>query len=63
MRISVVTPSFNMAPYLEDTIQSVIGNLRTGDEYFVVGDNRSMRMEDHDFGKATRNRIVGRMLF
>jgi glycosyltransferase involved in cell wall biosynthesis len=36
MRISVVTPSFNMAPYLEDTIQSVIGNLRPGDEYFIV---------------------------
>lgn len=36
MRISVVTPSFNMAPYLEDTITSVIGNLRAGDEYFVI---------------------------
>jgi glycosyltransferase involved in cell wall biosynthesis len=36
MRISVVTPSLNMAPYLEDTIQSVIGNLRSGDEYFIV---------------------------
>ena len=36
MRISVVTPSFNMAPYLEDTIASVIGNLRAGDEYFVI---------------------------
>jgi glycosyltransferase involved in cell wall biosynthesis len=36
MRISVVTPSFNMAPYLEDTITSVIGNLRPGDEHFVI---------------------------
>ena len=36
MRISVVTPSFNMAAYLEDTIASVIGNLRSGDEYFVI---------------------------
>jgi len=36
MRISVVTPSYNMAPYMEDTITSVIGNLRAGDEYFVV---------------------------
>ena len=36
MRISVVTPSFNMASYLEDTIKSVIGNLREGDEYFIV---------------------------
>lgn len=36
MRISVVTPSFNMAPYLEDTIQSVLSNLREGDEYFII---------------------------
>ena len=36
MRISVVTPSFNMAPYLEQTIASVIANLREGDEYFVI---------------------------
>jgi glycosyltransferase involved in cell wall biosynthesis len=36
MRISVVTPSFNMAPYLEETIQSVTGNLRLGDEYFII---------------------------
>lgn len=36
MRISVVTPSFNMAPYLEDTINSVVSNLREGDEYFII---------------------------
>ncbi len=36
MRISVVTPSFNMAPYLEDTITSVLSNLREGDEYFII---------------------------
>lgn len=36
MRISVVTPSFNMAPYLEDTIKSVLSNLREGDEYFII---------------------------
>ncbi|MGJ4950104.1 glycosyltransferase family 2 protein [Bradyrhizobium sp. HKCCYLS20291] len=36
MRISVVTPSFNLGPYLEDTIQSVVANLRPGDEYFVI---------------------------
>jgi glycosyltransferase involved in cell wall biosynthesis len=36
MRVSVVTPSFNMAPYLEDTIKSVVSNLRAGDEYFVI---------------------------
>jgi glycosyltransferase involved in cell wall biosynthesis len=36
VRVSVVTPSFNMAPYLEETIKSVIANLRPGDEYFVI---------------------------
>jgi glycosyltransferase involved in cell wall biosynthesis len=36
VRISVVTPSLNMAPYLEDTIKSVIENLKAGDEYFVI---------------------------
>jgi len=29
-------------------------------EYFVVGDNRSMAKEDHVFGRAERNRIVGK---
>jgi signal peptidase I len=32
------------------------------DEYFVVGDNRSMPKELHTFGKAERNRIVGKAL-
>ena len=33
------------------------------DEYFVIGDNRAMTAENHDFGRATRERIVGKMLF
>jgi signal peptidase I len=32
------------------------------DEYFVVGDNRSMPQEEHVFGKAQRGRIVGKAL-
>lgn len=36
MPISVVTPSFNMASYLEETIASVLSNLRDGDEYFII---------------------------
>jgi len=32
----VVTPNYNMAEYLEETIQSVLKNLRPGDEYFVI---------------------------
>jgi signal peptidase I len=30
------------------------------DEYFVVGDNRSMPWQDHKFGKVERNRIIGK---
>ena len=35
-RFVVVTPNYNMAEYLEATIESVLGNLRKGDEYFVI---------------------------
>jgi signal peptidase I len=36
-------------------------NLSTN-EFFVVGDNRSMPPEDHTFGRVERNRIVGKVL-
>jgi signal peptidase I len=32
------------------------------DEYFVVGDNRTMPSENHVFGKAGRGRIIGKAL-
>jgi signal peptidase I len=32
------------------------------DEFFVVGDNRTMPMQDHQFGAAERRRIVGRIV-
>ena len=32
------------------------------DEYFVVGDNRTMPSDNHVFGKAGRDRIVGKAL-
>jgi signal peptidase I len=32
------------------------------DEYYVVGDNRSMDFEQHTKGKAERTRIVGKIL-
>ena len=32
-------------------------------EYFVIGDNRSMRMADHDFGRVDARRVLGRLLF
>lgn len=33
------------------------------DEYFVVGDNRSMPIEQHTLGRARLSRIVGKVLF
>lgn len=30
-------------------------------EYFVIGDNRGMRIEQHEFGTVSRDRIVGRL--
>ena len=33
------------------------------DEYFVIGDNRAMTVQNHDFGRTSRDRIVGKMLF
>lgn len=32
-------------------------------EYFVVGDNRSMPIHMHTFGRTTRSRIVGKVIF
>jgi glycosyltransferase involved in cell wall biosynthesis len=36
VKVSVVTPNYNMASYLPQTIESVLGNLEAGDEYFVI---------------------------
>jgi signal peptidase I len=33
------------------------------DEYFVIGDHRAMKMENHDFGRVGRGRVVGKLLF
>jgi signal peptidase I len=33
------------------------------DEYFVVGDNRAMSIRNHDLGRASRERIIGKLLF
>lgn len=32
-------------------------------QYFVVGDNRTMPRDNHVFGKANRSQIVGRVLY
>jgi signal peptidase I len=37
--------------------------LLADNEYFVIGDNRAMHVESHEFGRTTRDRIVGKLLF
>jgi len=32
------------------------------EEFYVVGDNRSMPIQDHTKGAAERNRIIGKIL-
>ena len=32
-------------------------------EYFVIGDNRGMNAPDHDFGRVSRSKIAGRVVF
>jgi signal peptidase I len=32
-------------------------------EYLVIGDNRGMRVEEHEFGRIKRERIAGRLLW
>lgn len=33
------------------------------DQYFIVGDNRSMSAEQHEFGAVERARIIGRLVW
>ena len=50
-------------PYEKGPCDWNAGQVTLGpDEYFVVGDNRSMTKEQHTFGKAERSRIVGKAL-
>ena len=51
-------------PYVERNARWEMGELALGsDEFFVVGDNRGMRMADHEFGRVKRGRIAGPILF
>jgi glycosyltransferase involved in cell wall biosynthesis len=36
LNFTVVTPNYNMGEYLVETIESVLRNLRPGDEYFII---------------------------
>jgi signal peptidase I len=51
-------------PYVQRRAPWNVPQVRLGgDEYFLVGDNRGMRAEQHDFGRASRSRIVGKVVF
>lgn len=50
-------------PYLKFSCQWDWPSRKLGpDQYFVVGDNRSMRMEEHMHGVPERARIVGKVM-
>ncbi|MFO7301515.1 MAG: signal peptidase I [Acidobacteriota bacterium] len=50
-------------PYVRYRIPWNVGEVRLGiDEYYVIGDNRSMAEHNHDFGVASRDRILGRLI-
>lgn len=45
------------APWNYDEVEVGAG------EYFVIGDNRSMKIGDHDFGRVDARRVLGRLVF
>ncbi|MGA2247673.1 MAG: signal peptidase I [Verrucomicrobiota bacterium] len=50
-------------PYLKTPCDWEHASIRCGpDEYYVVGDNRSMPFEYHVQGRASRDRIIGKVL-
>lgn len=58
----------NGEPLVEPTVVRrgtwTLAPARVGaDEFFVVGDNRSMTIENHDFGRVKRSKIIGKLLF
>lgn len=50
-------------PYEHSPCDWDVPSVKLGpDEYYVVGDNRTMPAEDHVFGEVSRVRIIGRVL-
>jgi glycosyltransferase involved in cell wall biosynthesis len=56
-RITVVTPSYNMANFLSQTIESVLFNLEEGDEYYIIDGGSTDGTVD--IIKQYGNRITG----
>jgi signal peptidase I len=50
-------------PYVERRSPWNTGEATLGrDEFLVIGDNRGMPAESHDFGRAPRERVIGRVV-
>lgn len=69
-RVEIVygTVTINGEPLIEPTVKRRapwnLAPVSLGpDEFFVIGDNRSMKIENHDLGRVNRTRIVGKLLF
>jgi len=59
----LINGQFHEEPYVQTPCQWDREPEKLGtDEYFVVGDNRVMPIDDHYLGVATRDRIVGKLL-
>jgi signal peptidase I len=51
-------------PYVTQRAEWQLDEVTLGlDDYFVVGDNRGMAMAEHEFGTATRGRLIGPRAF
>jgi glycosyltransferase involved in cell wall biosynthesis len=57
LSFTVVTPNYNMGRYLAETIESVLCNLRPGDEYFVIDGGSSD--ESVDIIRRYESRLTG----
>jgi signal peptidase I len=51
-------------PYVRERAGWQLPEVTLGaDDYLVVGDNRGMPMDQHDFGTSTRDRLIGPKIF
>jgi signal peptidase I len=67
VRIESGTVMINGAPLQEPYVEQrrpwqVAEAVLGPDEYLVIGDNRGMPQQSHDFGKTRRERVVGRVI-
>jgi signal peptidase I len=50
-------------PYVQQRRPWEVDEVALGpEEYLVIGDNRGMSARNHDFGKANRERVLGRVI-